>query len=127
MSFDKYKSYLKHAKVIATVDEEISKFIEYYVFKKMEHLAENLNNEDKRKLLEKIEKLGIFKHKTNVTKEQYVSFLIKLFKGIDDEERTGARNSELCAGFRLVVDLIELIFYWETIPYEWNVISKYTF
>jgi hypothetical protein len=124
MSFEHYKPYLRHAKVVASVDEDVSKFIEYYVFKKMEHIAEKLKNEEKTEILNFIDKSGINTNKISITKEHYINFLIKLFKGIDQDERGGINSMELCSGFRLVNDLIDLIFLWETIPYEWKVISK---
>ncbi len=124
ISFDHYRTYIAHAKIVSEVNDDISKFIEYYVFKKMEYIGERLSGEDKHQFLELLNKLDLNRNKVNITKEYYVNFLIKLFRGVDDEERTGVKSLELCAGFRLVADLIELIFCWETIPYEWKVISK---
>lgn len=126
--FSIYKPYIEHAQIVNKVNDKIGYFIKTYAVNKLTKYKDKISNDVERNQMEVLIKEYNSEKKKNaghvVTYEEYNDFLEVLFRGVDEEERTEDEISYItCAAFRLIVDLIDVITEWKTIPEEWVKIS----
>ena len=118
-----YKAYNIHSKVISNVNNEIAKFVDFYAYDKLNKICNKLSENDRVKFKIMINSISFNTIMPNISKISFITFIENIFEGVDKEERAGNKSEQLCAAFRLIADLIEIIYFWENIPDEWIIKS----
>ena len=116
--FNYYESVWNTGTQYFKINKKISYHMKLYCVTKLTSLRDQLNEDEKNKLISMINQLKeikkvLTKDEINISKEEYNNFYKKIFFAIDNEEKETNVSHQTCVRFNYVSDVLEAYKIWD--------------